>query len=161
MITCQRNERVFHIPSGKYGTVYNAAKDGTWAIVRFDGAKHGRKVPQDELRPLSRRPTVESPGYQEDQLIVEIDRASFYGRDHLCDACCHATAIDCPYLGGEKIEEDIMETGCCTVMTRLPDGSVTYKVQECKRYERGKLPPIRWPEKVMDTITLDRRKGSG
>jgi len=154
----KRNERVCHIPTKKYGTVRCVARDGTWAEVCFDGVKHGRRVPQAELRSV-RRILTNLPRRQEGQpgqLIVEIDRASFYDKDHLCDTCCRATAVDCPYLGGEKIEEDIAKTGCHTVMARLPDGSVTYKVQKCKRYEKGKLPPIRWPEEVMKEI-MERR----
>jgi len=153
MTSYQRDERVSHIPTGKYGTVQVVAKDGTWAVVRFDGVKHGRKVPQEELRPLSCRPTVESPGYQEGQLIVEIDRASFYLKGHLCDTCRHATAVECPYLGATTVEEGIAQTGCHVVMIHPPDGLAIYKVQECRRYERGDLPPIKWLEVVLRKVS--------
>jgi len=150
MITCQRNERVFHISTGKYGTVQVAAKDGAWAVVRFDGTKHGRKVPQAELRLLSRRGKADPSTDPETPVVTEVDRSRFYELGTLCDTCRHAIATDCPYLGANTVEEGIALAGCHVVTTRLSGTGPAYKVVECGRYERGKLPPARWPEAVME-----------
>jgi len=156
----KKDERVFHIPTRKYGTVRCVARDGSWVEVCFDGTKHGRRVPQAELRPLIRRAAIYS-SKEGDSLITEIDRISFYNKSNLCDTCRYATAVDCPYLGLKDLEKGIAKTGCYTVMTHLLNGSVIYKVEQCKKYEKGDLPPIGWPEKVVDTKVLGRGERSG
>lgn len=154
VITCQRNDRVVHVPTGKRATVYQAAKDSTWAVIRFDGFEHGRRVSQAELRLLSPR---WPPSASKTSLVKVVNRDQFYAATSLCNTCCHATAVDCRYFAAEEVERGIEQTGCRAVAATLSGTGNSYKVVECPRYKRGALPPVNWDAVILARIAASAR----
>ncbi len=120
---------------GCRGRVTQAGRDGTWAVIHIDGAKHGKKVSTAELTPWVEPEKTQEPP------VLQVDRQEFQCIHPLCDHCRFATALCCPYFGTLDIVTGIARTGCKTVACQLSGSTcLSFKVVGCKRHINGPLP---------------------